>query len=69
MRSSKDLYGVDPKRWKRMAYEDVWKEKLKLAKDKLDDLLEIDYMNRCDADINQCKKDIAFCEAQLKELE
>lgn len=69
MRPSTDLFGVDPKRWKRMAYEDVWNEKLSITKKKLDELQLVHYTERDDPMVNKCLKDISFFEAQLKELE
>jgi len=82
VKSTKELYDLDPKMFKRMYYEDVLNMKhlhAKMRHDKAVELShEIGYINLTDSQkeevqrlasvIRECKKAMAVCEQWLDEL-
>lgn len=68
MRSTKELYGTDPKVLKDMNYLEALKQKRQDARDYIDREMNKDYMTRDTHEINRKIKAIKFTEKLIDEV-
>lgn len=66
--STQDLYGVSPKVFKEMYYEEVLDLKIKILKEKLNVLYDVHYLDRDEPNIRKISKALKFNEQLKKEL-
>ena len=68
MKHSEYYFGVDASHWAELPYKEALVKRMELAEAHLRDIMEIDYMNRDQMQVNKIKKAISEDTVRLKEI-